>query len=63
LLQRQNETGEKVILSLLYKMILEDMQKQYPQLADFQARTITPDGDARDIVIDFARILIRALKE
>ena len=62
LLQRQNETGEKVILPLLYKMTVDDMKKQYPQLADFQARTIKPDDDARDIVIDFARILIRALK-
>lgn len=62
LLQRQNETGEKVILPLLYKMTVDDMKKQYPQLADFQARTIKPDDDVRDIVIDFARILIRALK-
>ena len=62
LLQRQNETGEKVILPLLYKMTVDDMKNQYPQLADFQARTIKPDDDVRDIVIDFARILIRALK-
>ena len=62
LLQRQNETGEKVVLPLLYKMTVEEMKKQYPQLADFQARTINPGDDLRDIVIDFARILIRALK-
>lgn len=62
LLQRQNETGEKVVLPLLYKLTVEDMKKQYPQLADFQARTIKPGDDLRDIVIDFARILIRALK-
>lgn len=62
LLQRQNETGEKVILPLLYKLTISDMKKQYPQLADFQARIIALDDDVRDIVIDFARILIRALK-
>lgn len=62
LLQRQNETGQKVVLPLLYKMTVEEMKKQYPQLADFQARTINPGDDLRDIVIDFARILIRALK-
>ena len=62
LLQRQNEAGEKVILPLLYKLTISDMKKQYPQLADFQARIIAPDDDVRDIVIDFARILIRALK-
>ncbi len=62
LLQRQNETGQKVVLPLLYKLSVEDMKKQYPQLSDFQARTIKPDDDLRDIVIDFACILIRALK-
>ena len=62
LLQRQNATGEKVILPLLYKMTVADMKKQYPKLADFQARIIAPGDDVRDIVIDFARVLIRALK-
>ena len=62
LLHRQNETGQKVVLPLLYKMTVEEMKQQYPQLADFQARTINPGDDLRDIVIDFARILIRALK-
>lgn len=62
LLQRQNETGEKVVLPLLYKMTIADMKKQYPQLADFHAKTINPGDDFRDIVIDFACILIRALK-
>lgn len=62
LLQRQNEAGEKVILPLLYKLTISDMKKRYPQLADFQARIIAPNDDVRDIVIDFARILIRALK-
>lgn len=62
LLQRQNEAGEKVILPLLYKLTISDMKKQYPQLADFQARIIAPNDDVRDIVIDFARVLIRALK-
>lgn len=62
LLQRQNETGEKVVLPLLYKMTVEDMKKQYSQLAPFQARTIKPGDDLRDIVINFARILIRAMK-
>lgn len=29
---------------------------------DFKARVINPDDEAKDIVIDFARILIHALK-
>ena len=62
LLHRQNETGEKVILPLLYKLTISDLKKQYSQVADFQARVIMPDDDVKDIVIDFARILIRALK-
>lgn len=43
-------------------MTPQELKKQYPQLVDFQARIIAPDDDVRDIVIDFARILIRALK-
>ncbi len=62
LLQRQNESGEKVILPLLYKMTIGDLRKSYPQVADFQAVVVSPETDVRDIVIAFARILIKALR-
>lgn len=62
LLQRQNESGEKVILPLLYKMTVEDLKKSYPQVADLQALAVSPGTDVRDIVIAFAKILIKALR-
>lgn len=62
LLNRQNERHEKVVLPLLYNLTVDDMKAKYPDLAPIQARSIREDEDAKDIVIDFARILIRALK-
>lgn len=62
LLQRQNSTGQKVVLPLLYNITVEKMKEQYPQLTDFQARVVSPTDRVEDVVIDFARILIRALK-
>ena len=62
LLQRQNESGQKVILSLLYNLTVDEMRNRYPALKDFKARVVKPDEDVKDIVIDFARILIHALK-
>ena len=62
LLNRQNERHEKVVLPLLYNLTVDDMKAKYPDLAPIQARSIREDEDAKDVVIDFARILIRALK-
>lgn len=62
LLQRQNASGEKVILPLLYKMTIDDLKNSYPKVADFQAMVVSPKTDVRDIVIAFARILIKALR-
>ena len=62
LLNRQNERHEKVVLPLLYNLTVEDMKAKHPDLAPIQARSIREDEDAKDVVIDFARILIRALK-
>ena len=62
LLNRQNERHEKVVLPLLYNLTIDDMKAKYPDLAPIQARSIREDEDAKDVVIDFARILIRALK-
>ena len=62
LLQRQNDSGEKVILPILYKMTIDDLKKSYPRVADFQAMVVSPETDVRDIVIAFARILIKELR-
>ena len=62
LLTRQNESHEKVVLPLLYNLTVEQMKEQYPVLGDIKAREVREDEDAKDVVIDFARILIRQLK-
>lgn len=62
LFQRQNKSGQKVVLPLLYNLSIEEMKKSYPALADFKAQVIKTNNDIKDISIDFARILIHALK-
>ena len=62
LLQRQNESGQKVVLPLLYHYTIDEMKERYPGLADFNAKVLSSNDDIKDIVIDFARILIHALK-
>lgn len=62
LLTRQNESGEKVVLPLLYHVPVEEMIERYPVLEDVKARSVEDGEDPRDIVIDFARVLIKALK-
>lgn len=62
LLNRQNERREKVVLPLLYNLTVEQMVAKYPALASIKARVITADEDADDVVIDFARVMIRALR-
>lgn len=62
LLTRQNESREKVVLPLLYNLTVDEMKAQYPVLENIKARLVRNDEDAKDVVIDFARILIRSLK-
>lgn len=62
LLTRQNESHEKVILPLLYNLTVDEMKAQYPVLENIKARLVRNDEDAKDVVIDFARVLIRSLK-
>ena len=62
LLTRQNESHEKVVLPLLYNLTVDQMKEKYPVLENIKAREVRSGEDAKDVVIDFARILIRALK-
>ena len=60
-LNRQNASGQKTVLPLLYKISIEDLQAKYPAVADIQAiqsnkRTV------EDICILFAGQLIKRLK-
>ena len=63
LLTRQNESHEKVVLPLLYNLTVDQMKEQYPILGNIKAREVRSGEDAKDVVIDFARILIRALRD
>lgn len=63
LLTRQNESHEKVVLPLLYNLTVDQMKEQYPVLENIKAREVRGGEDAKDVVIDFARILIRALRD
>ena len=62
LLQRQDKSGQKTILPLLYNLTVDEMKNRYPILENFKARVVKANEDVKDIVIDFARIMICALK-
>lgn len=60
-LGRQNRNGQKLILPILHNITLEQLQQQYPSVADIQAidsKNFTCD----QIAIMFARQLIKRLK-
>ena len=60
-LQRQNETGEKIILPLLYDISIEDLKSHYPQLEDIQAIK-SSDKSKEEIAILLAGQLIKRYK-
>ena len=51
-----------VVLAGFLVVIPEQMIEKYPALSSIKARVITVDEDADDVVIDFARVMIRALR-
>ena len=60
-LNRQNASGQKIVLPLLYKIDVKDLQAKYPAVADIQA--LRSDKQTVDeICILFARQLIKRLK-
>ena len=62
LLGRQNASHQKVVLPLLYNLTVDEMRARYPALGDLKARQIATREDAKDVVIDFARVLIKSLR-
>ena len=61
-LNRQNATGQKIVLPLLYNVSLDEMKKHYPFLSEIQAldnSKYTIEG----ITILFAKELIKRLRE
>lgn len=61
-LTRQNESGQKIVLPLLYKTTPEKMSKKYPSLGEIQAIS-TEKYSKENIVILFAKELIKRLNE
>lgn len=61
-LNRQNTTGQKIILPLLYKITYEDLKERYPEIADIQAIQ-TDNITNTEICVLFAKELIKRLKK
>lgn len=62
LLNRQNDSGQKIILPLLHNITTEQLENKYPDVADIQAIS-TSDYNCDEIVHLFAEQLIKRLKE
>jgi hypothetical protein len=60
-LNRQNASGQKIILPLLYNITFPELQDKYPALADIQAIQ-SEDKSKEEICILFAKELIKRLK-
>ena len=62
LLNRQNDSGQKIILPLLHNITTKQLENKYPDVADIQAIS-TSDYNCDEIVHLFAEQLIKRLKE
>lgn len=62
LLNRQNDSGQKIILPLLHNISVKQLEEKYPEVADIQAIS-TADYSLDDIAYLFAEQLIKRLKE
>lgn len=60
-LQRQNESGQKIILPLLYNITYEDVKKHYPELEFIQSIKIGEHSN-EEIALLFAKELIKRYK-
>lgn len=61
-LNRQNASGEKIILPLLHGITISDLCAHYPELGDIQA--ISDDKyDIKDVAILFARQLLKRYRD
>jgi len=60
-LSQQNESGQKIILPLLYGISLDDLKSHYPELGDIQCIS-TADFDEKEIALLLAKELIKRYK-
>ncbi|MCR5803731.1 MAG: toll/interleukin-1 receptor domain-containing protein [Clostridia bacterium] len=61
-LKRQNESGQKIVLPLLYNISISEMTSKYPHLSEIQAIESTKLTN-QDITILLAKEIIKRLKE
>lgn len=61
-LNRQNESGQKIILPLLYEIDFDEFLKLYPQLSEIQTLKVY-DNSTNNIAILLAKELIKRYKE
>lgn len=57
-LKQQNESGQKIVLPLLYNVSLEQLKKHYPQLEEIQCISAN-DYSQEQITILLAKELIK----
>ena len=60
-LNRQNSSGQKIILPILYKINFSQLKKEYPSVADIQALN-SADYTCDEIALKFAGQLIKRLR-
>ena len=60
-LNKQNESGVKIVLPLLYKVSIDDLCKNYPELGDIQAIN-DKEYDLKDVAIMLARQLLKRFR-
>ena len=61
-LNKQNTSGEKIILPLLHGISVSDLCSHYPELGEIQAIS-DKDYDIKDVAILFARQLLKRYRE
>lgn len=61
-LNRQNSSGEKIILPLLHGISVPELQQHYPELGEIQAISDL-DYDIKDVTILFARQLLKRYRK
>lgn len=61
LLNRQNTTGQKVILPILHKITRKQLEEKYPAIADMQYRD-SSEYTCDEIALNLAALLINRLK-
>ena len=60
-MSRQNTSGQKIVLPLLYGITLEELKEHYPELEDIQCIN-SDDYSKEEITIFLARELIKRYK-